>query len=81
MWTRNQVKITWPLIVPAGVTLTHQGTGNLPTRITSVDVGTEVTLQIVLDERYEIGTVTAGDRVLGSTVNGTSIHIRLRTRI
>lgn len=33
-------------------------------------MGTEVTLQIVLDERYEIGTVTAGDRVLGSTVNG-----------
>lgn len=70
VWTRNQVKITWPLIVPAGVTLTHQGTGNLADTVTSVDVGTEVTLQIVLDERYEIGTVTAGDRVLGSTVNG-----------
>lgn len=70
VWTRNQVKITWPLIVPAGVTLTHQGTGNLADTVTSVDVGTEVTLQIVLGERYEIGTVTAGDRVLGSTVNG-----------
>ena len=52
------------------MTLTHQGTGNLADTVTSVDVGTEVTLQIVLDERYEIGTVTAGDRVLGSTVNG-----------
>ncbi len=70
VWTRNQVKITWPLIVPAGVTLTHQGTGNLADTVTSVDVGSEVTFQIALGERYEIGTVTAGDRVLGSTVNG-----------
>lgn len=70
VWTRNQVKITWPLTVPAGVELTHQGTGNPADTVTPVDVGTEVTLQIVLDERYEIGTVKAGDRVLGSTVNG-----------
>ncbi len=70
VWARNQVKITWPLNVPAGVTLKHQGTGNPADTVTSVDVGTEVTLQIVLDERYEIGTVKAGDRVLGSTVNG-----------
>lgn len=70
VWTRNQVKITWPLTVPTGVTLRHKGTGNPDDTVTSVDVGTEVTLQIVLDERYEIGTVTAGDRVLGSTVNG-----------
>lgn len=70
VWTRNQVKITWPLNVPTGVTLKHQGTGNPADTVTSVDVGTEVTLQIVLDERYEIGTVKAGDRVLGSTVNG-----------
>ena len=70
VWTRNQVKITWPLAVPTGVTLKHQGTGNPADTVTSVDVGTEVTLQIVLDERYEIGTVKAGDRVLGSTVNG-----------
>ena len=70
VWARNQVKITWPLNVPTGVTLKHQGTGNPADTVTSVDVGTEVTLQIVLDERYEIGTVKAGDRVLGSTVNG-----------
>ena len=69
-WTRNQVKITWPLAVPAGVELTHPGTGNPTDTVTSVDLGKEVTLRIVLDERYEIGTVTAGDRVLGSTVNG-----------
>lgn len=69
-WTRNQVKITWPLAVPAGVTLAHPGTGNPADLVTSVDLGKEVTLQIVLDERYEIGTVTAGERVLGSTVNG-----------
>ena len=70
LWTRNQVKITWPLAVPAGVELTHPGTGNPTDTVTSVDLGKEVTLRIVLDERYEIGTVTAGDRVLGSTVNG-----------
>ena len=70
VWTRNQVKITWPLAVPAGVELTHPGTGNPTDTVTSVDLGKEVTLRIVLDERYEIGTVTADDRVLGSTVNG-----------
>lgn len=69
-WTRNKVQITWPLAVPAGVTLTHPGTGNPADLVTSVDLGKEVTLRIVLDERYEIGTVKAGDRVLGSTVNG-----------
>lgn len=70
VWTRNQVKITWPTSTPAGVELTHPGTGNPTDTVTSVDLGKEVTLRIVLDERYEIGTVTAGDRVLGSTVNG-----------
>ena len=70
VWERKKVAITWPLNVPTGVTLTHPGTGNLADLVTSVDLGKEVTLQIVLDERYEIGTVKAGDRVLGSTVNG-----------
>ena len=70
VWTRNQVKITWPLNVPTGVTLKHQGTGNPADTVTSVDVGSEVTFQITLGDRYEIGTVKAGDRVLGSTVNG-----------
>ena len=69
-WTRNKVQITWPLAVPKGVELTHPGTGNPADLVTSVDLGKEVTLRIVLDERYEIGTVTAGERVLGSTVNG-----------
>lgn len=70
VWTRNQVKITWPTSTPAGVTLAHPAPDVAGGFVTSVDVGSEVTFQITLDERYEIGTVKAGDRVLGSTVNG-----------
>lgn len=70
VWERNQVKITWPTSTPAGVTLAHPAPDVAGGFVTSVDVGSEVTFQITLDERYEIGTVKAGDRVLGSTVNG-----------
>lgn len=71
VWTRNQVKVTWPTSTPAGVTLAPSGPRMLPGGfVTSVDVGSEVTFQITLGDRYEIGTVKAGDRVLGSTVNG-----------
>ena len=52
-----------------GVTLAHPAPDVAGGFVTSVDVGSEVTFQITLDERYEIGTVKAGDRVLGSTVN------------
>lgn len=69
-WTRNQVKITWPTSTPAGVTLAHPAPDVAGGFVTSVDVGSEVTFQITLGDRYEIGTVKAGDRVLGSTVNG-----------
>lgn len=69
LWTRNQVKITWPTGTPTGVTLAHPAPDVAGGFVTSVDVGSEVTFQITLDERYEIGTVKAGDRVLGSTVN------------
>ena len=82
VWTRNQVKITWPLNVPTGVTLKYQGTGNLAGTVTSVDVGTEVTFQIVLDERYEIGTVRRATVCLALRSMVASIHIPLRrTRI
>lgn len=70
VWTRNQVKITWPTSTPAGVTLAHPAPDVAGGFVTSVDVGSEVTFQITLGDRYEIGTVKAGDRVLGSTVNG-----------
>lgn len=70
LWTRNQVKITWPTSTPAGVELTHPAPDDADGFVTSVDVGSEVTFQIMLGDRYEIGTVKAGDRVLGSTVNG-----------
>ena len=70
VWARNQVKITWPTSTPAGVTLAHPAPDVAGGFVTSVDVGSEVTFQITLGDRYEIGTVKAGDRVLGSTVNG-----------
>lgn len=69
-WTRNKVQITWPQSTPAGVDLAHQAPDVAGGFVTSVDVGSEVTFQITLGDRYEIGTVKAGDRVLGSTVNG-----------
>lgn len=82
VWTRNQVKITWPLIVPAGVTLTHQGTGNLADTVTSVDVGTEVTLQIVLENAMRSVRSRRATASLARRSMATSIHIpSLRTRI
>ena len=82
VWTRNQVTITWPLIVPAGVTLTHQGTGNLADTVTSVDVGTEVTLQIVLENAMRSVRSRRATASLARRSMATSIHIpSLRTRI
>lgn len=70
-WKNKQVKITWPSSTPVGVTLAHPAPDVAGGFVTSVDVGSEVTFRITLGDRYEIGTVTAGDRVLGSTVNGS----------
>lgn len=68
VWTRNQVKITWPLNVPTGVTLKYQGTGNLAGTVTSVDVGTEVTFRVQWHTEYDPATVLANDLPLGGRV-------------
>lgn len=68
VWTRNQVKITWPLTVPTGVMLTHQGTGNPTDTVTSVDVGSTVTFRVQWDKEYDPATVLANDLPLGGRV-------------
>ncbi len=68
VWTRNQVKITWPTSTSAGETLMHPGYTEDANHSTMVDVGSTVTFRVQWHTEYDPATVLANDLPLGGRV-------------
>ena len=68
VWTRNQVRITWPTSTSAGETLIHPGYTEDANHSTMVDVGSTVTFRVQWDKEYDPATVLAHDLPLGGRV-------------
>lgn len=69
VWTRNQVKITWPTSTSAGETLMHPGYTEDANHSTMVDVGSTVTFRVQWYTEYDPATVLANDLPLGGRVS------------
>ena len=72
VWEREKVKITWPAGTSAGVTLIHRGPGNPEDLVTPVDLNSTVNFTLMLDEGYELPTVTVNGSPLAATVGATT---------
>ena len=68
LWTRNQVRITWPSGMSAGETFIHTYTEDATSHSTMVDVGSTVTFQVQWHKEYDPATVLANDLPLGGRV-------------
>ena len=68
VWTRNQVRITWPTSTSAGETLIHPGYTEDANHSTMVDVGSTVTFRVQWHTEYDPATVLANDLPLGGRV-------------
>ena len=73
VWTRNQVKITWPAGTSDGEFLTHTYQEDA-SHSTMVDVGSTVTFRVQWYKEYDPATVLANDLPLGGRVGTEDEH-------